>query len=217
MIAILVVVLSGLVAAALVAAVGPGEATERGALLLSGGVATILGVLLHLQVRFPRRLGQLLGWRPPTLRAALVGAGHGLLAFAVINIAVGALLTYLSAQLGFELPEVQEQLRDAAADPALAPVLVFVTVLVGPLAEELFFRGVLFQMLRQRIGWARGAWLSGVLFALVHGHWLAILLFIPLGAYLGWLFHRTGSLLTPLAAHVVFNLLGVAALLDQVA
>lgn len=38
------------------------------------------------------------------------------------------------------------------------------------------------------------------------------LIIFPLGLYLCWLLHRRATLVTPIVAHAVFNLLGVAGL-----
>jgi membrane protease YdiL (CAAX protease family) len=51
--------------------------------------------------------------------------------------------------------------------------------------------------------------LSGLAFALSHLEALAIVILLPVGMFFAWIFHRTGSLLVPIAAHAVFNLVNV--------
>ncbi len=106
-----------------------------------------------------------------------------------------------------------ERLLTGTERPAgLALILVGVTVSV-PIGEELFFRGFLYTLLRDRWGapWAIG--LSSLLFALVHGvhgltlpAWLPIL---PVGLVLAGLAEKSRSLLPPILAHGVLNLLAV--------
>lgn len=76
----------------------------------------------------------------------------------------------------------------------------------GPVAEEALFRGILFPALRDA-GWPRAAYLvASVGFGLIHANRAAFLPLSLLGGFLAWLYVRTGNLLAPVAAHVVFNL-----------
>lgn len=87
---------------------------------------------------------------------------------------------------------------------------VLLACVIGPMAEEAFFRGVLFAALRRRVSrWSAMA-VSGALFSAVH---LNVVGFIPmwlLGCLLADLYERTGSLLSPIAIHVLHNTLLVS-------
>jgi membrane protease YdiL (CAAX protease family) len=79
-----------------------------------------------------------------------------------------------------------------------------IAVLVGPLLEELLFRGFLQSAMAQRLG-ERGALLgSSVLFAALHGMPALPGLF-ALSLFLGWLQQRTRCILVPWSAHVLNN------------
>ncbi len=180
------------------------------------GVATVVWVRL----RHPGSVRKLLGDGPFTGEAVRAGIAHGLLAFVVINLGLSLGLRLLAEYTNIELPQVQQQFRAFAADRTLAPFLVLAAVLVAPCAEELFYRGMLFQALRARVGVWPGIMLSAGLFALGHreagnpgGSVLAFLLILPLGAYLAWLFQRRGTIAVPMAAHATFNALTTAVLL----
>ena len=84
---------------------------------------------------------------------------------------------------------------------------IFATVIVAPLAEELFFRGLLQSALRSYIGkpWI-SILISSALFMAVHGPMYQDMpsLFV-LAVGLGYLYERTGRLLAPMVAHAVFN------------
>lgn len=184
------------------------------------GVATVGWV----RVRHPGSVRRLLGDGPVTKEAVRAGVGHGLVAFVVINLGLSLGLRLLAEYTNVELPPVQEQFRAFAADRVLAPFLVFAAVLAAPLAEELFYRGMLFQALRARVGVWPGILLSAGLFALGHresgnlgGSVLAFLLILPLGAYLAWLFQRCGTIAVPMAAHATFNALTTLVLLATAA
>ena len=102
------------------------------------------------------------------------------------------------------------QMLAAAQAPWERALLALQTVITAPLAEELFFRGILYVSVKQA-GFPRIA-LYGValLFGLSH---LSSLTFAPLvffGLVLAWLYERTDSLAAPVAAHVTFNAVNFA-------
>lgn len=88
------------------------------------------------------------------------------------------------------------------------PVLVWLNLLVvvaGPLAEELFFRGLLYGWMRNRWGVWRGLWVSSFLFACLHTDPVAFVPILGLGMLFGWVYEKTGSLAAPVAVHVCHN------------
>jgi membrane protease YdiL (CAAX protease family) len=87
--------------------------------------------------------------------------------------------------------------------PGLVIDLVFGAGLVA-VVEELFFRAVLFGLLRQRMRFAYAAVLSSALFALAHemAAWLPV---FALGLGLAYLYERRHSLWTNALAHGMVN------------
>ena len=79
------------------------------------------------------------------------------------------------------------------------------TCVVGPVAEELFFRGVVYSAIRRRTSWKVATLVSGVLFALMHANPIGFLSIFLLGCLLANLYERTGSLAGPLAVHMLHN------------
>lgn len=97
----------------------------------------------------------------------------------------------------------------AFSNPLVLALLFVSVVLVAPLAEELFYRGMLFGLLRRRGFWV-AAIASSILFGAAH---LSLTLFLPLaltGFGLAIIYERTRTLWAPTIAHAVFN--GVALL-----
>jgi membrane protease YdiL (CAAX protease family) len=89
------------------------------------------------------------------------------------------------------------------------------TALIGPFAEEVLFRGFLFQTLMTRAGWpaAWAAAASALAFGVAHvGGWFAgSLLFAVMvpalaGVVFAWVFYRTGNLWTAVGLHGCLNL-----------
>ena len=182
----------------------------------------VLGVVTLTVVTARHRGGlrRLLGPGRPSPRDWAVGFGVAIVGYLGLNLAFGSLLQFLAETAGFDPPVVQQTFRDAAADPANAWILAFGALLLAPLAEELLYRGMLFQALRDRLGAGWGIWLSAAVFAATHvdfgGTWLSNAMLVgviwPLGALLAWAFHRRGTLLVPIVAHAVFNAINVSLL-----
>jgi membrane protease YdiL (CAAX protease family) len=90
--------------------------------------------------------------------------------------------------------------------PFIRGLLAVVALGFAPPVEELIFRGVLFPAVRD-LGFPRLAfWGTSVLFGLSHFNAAAFLPLTAFGALLAWSYARTGNLLTPWVAHVLFNL-----------
>jgi membrane protease YdiL (CAAX protease family) len=93
---------------------------------------------------------------------------------------------------------------------------VVLSVVVAPIVEETFFRGVLFRSVRDRHGFVAGALVSSVLFGLAHyvgAPWQdtvllqTTMMFTGLG--LAALYEWRGNIVTNIAAHMAFNTIGV--------
>ena len=77
--------------------------------------------------------------------------------------------------------------------------------LVVPFAEELYFRGVLYNWMRDRWGIWPAILMSSLIFGIVHGEIaIAISAFI-LGILIAWAYERSGSLWTAIMIHAINN------------
>jgi len=86
------------------------------------------------------------------------------------------------------------------------------TIVIGPVAEEFIFRGMLYPFFKQR-SHPLLAWLGvSFLFALVHWDAAAFVPLFLLALVLTWLYERTDSLLAPITAHSLFNTINLIAL-----
>ncbi|MBN1490017.1 MAG: CPBP family intramembrane metalloprotease [Phycisphaerae bacterium] len=80
-------------------------------------------------------------------------------------------------------------------------------VIVAPMAEELFFRGIMQSFLKQYLGsrW-RSLLLVSLIFGMAHyGQPQVVLPLAALGLILGYLYERRGSLVAPIILHILFN------------
>ena len=102
---------------------------------------------------------------------------------------------------------VIDTLENAALPGWAGTLLILTAIVIAPLAEEFFFRGILQTRLRSVLGsrWA-GVAVAGICFGLMHGGQVAAI--VPLavmGIILGFVYEATGSLIGPILIHAMFN------------
>ena len=91
------------------------------------------------------------------------------------------------------------------------PELLLSMVVLGPLGEELLFRGSLFSALLRRWGIWAAALVSGILWSVMHTEyeWWVVASFAASGVILAIIRWKSGSLYPPLVLHAAANLLVV--------
>ena len=102
--------------------------------------------------------------------------------------------------------QILDQLRHQPV--ALIPMVLIIGI-IGPIAEEVFFRGFAYRALKQRFGLWPGVVLSGLFFAAIHGNPAALLPIFFIGMVLAVVYERTGNLAAPIGLHCANNLLVV--------
>lgn len=92
--------------------------------------------------------------------------------------------------------------------------ILYMTFFVA-LGEELLFRGLIMNDLTKIIGLRNSIWAQGFLFGVMHMTWRSVpelgFTFLA-GVLLGYIYHRTGSLIGPIALHAMNNVLLVGVL-----
>jgi uncharacterized protein len=134
----------------------------------------------------------------------------------------GLLLALATSALGatMKAPRVPDQIGALITGRgSLIAVLVFVVVL-GPIFEELVFRGFLLPLLVRTFGRIAGILLTALPFALLHGAqnewaWQQITMIGIAGAAFGYAKFRTGSTAASTLLHSGFNLMGALAYLYE--
>ncbi len=91
---------------------------------------------------------------------------------------------------------------------------IYMVFFVG-LAEELLFRGLIFNDLKRIFGWKSALLGQGALFGMMHMTWrspIEIAFTFAAGMVLGYIYHRTKSLVGPISMHAVNNILLISIL-----
>jgi membrane protease YdiL (CAAX protease family) len=208
--------------------VGPGApAIDPAVLLLAAVGGQLFGLAAALLLLRRRRvdLRAVIGATRPVPRLVLLGVGLGVGMLLAATLIVSLLMRLTGSE---QAPD--QFLLDELTRGGSSTVLAFIAaVVLAPVAEELLFRGLLFNALLRRRSVHVAALVSSVVFAVVHvdvavSQPLALVGLTLVGLALAYAYHRTGSLLVPIAGHAAFNgvtlvlalvgerLLGVAAL-----
>jgi membrane protease YdiL (CAAX protease family) len=166
------------------------------------GLLAVTGAL----VVAPRALAgvNLLG-RSSVSRSVLLGLGVAIPAW------IGAQL--LAAAAGVVLEAMGFHQDAGVLDTVLArgdPTVILVAfLLVAPVAEELFFRGVVYNAWERERGPRFALFGSAVLFAVIHTSLFSLVPIFALGVALALVYRSTGSLVATIAMHAGFNAISV--------
>ncbi|MGH6953236.1 MAG: lysostaphin resistance A-like protein [Alphaproteobacteria bacterium] len=162
-----------------------------------------LGASVYLIAVRRRGLGWAgIGFRPTTPRHMARALGLWLLCLPMV-----ALANYVTYRLTDSLLLAKQMdwlPRDELGWPRAALLFALIALIV-PVAEEAFFRGVLYGWLRRHWRALPSALVSAALFSLAHLMVEAMLPMLVLGLALAWIYERSGSLWPAVAAHMAQN------------
>jgi len=152
----------------------------------------------------PKRLARAIGTFPGTF-----GFGHGI-----------ALLTMLAMYLitrnlsGYDY--IEELLRppvmEASTNFASIFMLVFMMVIIAPLFEEFWVRGIMYDALKP-YGVGMAIIISSLLFGFMHGNIYMLFYTTAYGLAFGYIRYATNSLFTVTILHAIVNSIGAGALI----
>jgi uncharacterized protein len=202
-----VVIASGLLAVPFAAA---GADLEDGPFVIAGTVVqdlVVIAVAYFICADLGRPTARTFGLRP--FRSSAFG---WIFAALVVYLVLASVYTVLFDPPSEQLPN---GLEDADRDVLLAVATGVLLIGIAPLAEELFFRGFIYQALRNSYGVLPGAILSGLIFGAIHLELFKIVQLAILGVILALLFEKTRSLWSPIILHGVNNSLAFVYLMSQ--
>jgi len=146
----------------------------------------------------------------PPAQALKRGLLYGVAAIPPV-IGLSWLVTFFANALGLapERQEVFDWLSDGSLEFGTRAFMLTAAVLIAPIVEELLFRGILLTALFKARTFLSAALISGAYFALVHFHAPSFLPLLALSVAFSAGYASTGSILTPMVMHALFNLTSV--------
>jgi uncharacterized protein len=160
------------------------------------------------RIRYGQPFWHALGWRS----LSFSGAAGALLAGPLLALTLGILGAALHT------PEIDLPFQQMLGSRATTISLGIVVVILGPVCEELAFRGFLMPLLVRSLGAAGGIVLTGFIFGSIHGYeyewsWRHMLLISLVGCVFGWAKYKAQSTAAAVFMHSTFNLTQFAAFL----
>jgi hypothetical protein len=139
------------------------------------------------------------GFRSTTPKWLLIAAGLGLFAFGLI-FGVEAVYFHFITE-----PNTQADFEVAAQGGILSLIVLLLTsAVLGPIGEELVFRGVVASALNRYGPWA-GVVGSAAIFGIIHGPSVILVDAFVVGLLLGVVFRWSGSIWPAIVLHIVYN------------
>jgi membrane protease YdiL (CAAX protease family) len=180
-------------------------------------VVNVAILLFWLSRRHPGWAGAI-GFPSRVLPEIVAGVGFGAILYPGVAFGIGLVINLILHEISGRTVTTPDQIPSHLAPFGLAITILYALV-VAPIHEELFFRGILFRSLRDRYGFGVGGWTSAVAFGLVHyipGPFLDSLLLMSImvftGFALAYLYERRGNIVAPMVAHATFNTIGLVAI-----
>jgi membrane protease YdiL (CAAX protease family) len=148
---------------------------------------------------YGRPFWESLRWVPAGASLPFVATCGILLAFAV-----------MLASVALKTPDINTPMKEALSDKASVVLLAVFGITLGPLCEEMLFRGFLQPLLVRSLGAWPGVLVAALPFGLLHlpqygNSWRHFLMITLAGAAFGWMRHWTGSTKASAIMHAAYN------------
>ena len=186
----------------------------------TGAVAAVLGqfifylflfvaLRLILAAEYGRPFWRSLGWRDIRLPF-----------FTVMMLGIGTAIAIALAGAAMHTPDTPNEMSEMMRDPRSLILIAIFGVTLGPVCEELAFRGFLQPLLVRSMGAAAGILIAGTAFGLLHFHeygnsWRHAVVITLAGVAFGLMRHLTGSTKAAALMHASYNGFLFVALFSQ--
>jgi membrane protease YdiL (CAAX protease family) len=159
-------------------------------------LAVLIYMIMYVEGKFRRRFWEAIQWNWPRNWVLLVPIG-------MVMVSLQALERFI------KIPK-HVPMEEFLATPLAAVMTAILAVSLGPLMEELFFRGFLYPVLARRFGVPVGVVTTAIGFGLIHGAQLAfawglVLIIFVVGIVLTVVRAKTNSVGSSFVVHVAYN------------
>jgi len=182
-----------------------GVLTAFSQVLIYGGVSASLYMIL--KARYGIEFWSAMDWRVPWRRMALT---------VFLGPALALAMGFLS--LALRTPNEPTALDELLKDRWSIIAIGIAATTIGPVFEELIFRGFAQPLFIRSLGLVGGLVVTAIPFALLHGpqnnwNWQRLLILMLAGLVFGLVRHMTGSTAASSLTHAAYNLTFMAALI----
>lgn len=138
----------------------------------------------------------------------------GLQVFGIIAMVPGAqfacslLMGIIAALIPSWMEQYERLMESSGLGNTVTVPLFLYAVLLGPICEELIFRGVTMRLARQALPFFFANLLQAVLFGAFHMNWMQGCYAFALGLLLGFVCEKGGSIYYSILLHILFNFWG---------
>lgn len=138
----------------------------------------------------------------------------GLQVFGIIAMVPGAqfacslLMGIIAALIPSWMEQYERLMESSGLGNTVTVPLFLYAVLLGPICEELIFRGVTMRLARQAVPFFFANLLQAVLFGAFHMNWMQGCYAFALGLLLGFVCEKGGSIYYSILLHILFNFWG---------
>jgi len=176
--------------------------------LLNAGIMdlAILGFIIYfVKVKYSQGLAAI-GLKIKDARRFIFLAGLGYIAFLPILAFLFLLVILLATVFNYHPP--QQTIFKLFLQEKSLWLLIYSTMMVvilGPVVEEIFFRGFTYNAIKKRWGVRSAMALTAVVFAGLHANLIGFLPIAALGFLLAYVYEKTGSLIPSITIHILHN------------
>jgi len=162
-----------------------------------------------IRLRYDRPFGESLRWKKPS---------RGWASYVLLGLGLAVVVGLLGAVT--RAPNIEMPMKELLSDRTSLLLVGIFAVSLGPVCEELIFRGFLQPLIERSLGPVLAVVLSALPFALLHGpqyawSWQHILLVMAAGCVFGVVRILSGSTAAAAAMHAGYNLTFFVAYLSQ--
>ncbi len=145
-----------------------------------------------------------------TLKNFFKNISYGILGYvSLVPVLIVGLLIVVWFVEAFKYKPSPQPVLELFLEERKIPVLVYLSIfvaVVGPVMEEIFFRGFLYNAIKKDMGIRWAIIISAGLFSLLHAHLVGFLPILILGIFLAYLYEKTGSLVSSITLHIMHNI-----------
>jgi membrane protease YdiL (CAAX protease family) len=164
-------------------------------------IALSTWIIVRRHGRGRKELG--LQWGKP--RRTLAFGGLGGLAAVPISYGAFAIIYFIFYLIAGRGPVSAESEQMQQLSGGYLALVIFTVVVLAPIFEELFFRGLFYPALRNRMGKKWAILLNGMIFGAMHFQPLFMISLVLVGITLAYIYEKTDSLFASMLTHALYN------------